>query len=354
MHSVAVDRNGSPSKRTLSRGMSEDESLRIIITETETPARRFARSDSRGGTLKRRSGSQQCDPEIFKILPDVMELQAGYEEVVQELRGLEVEREALLFQVDVLQDSLESVEELLAEAQREAGQARTEAEQERMTKRKLEDEVRALLSEVERLNEERNTLSTLQAHSLPMQEAKAYSTQAPSTLDQAPSTLDQAPSTLDQAPSTLDQAPSTLDQAPSTLDQAPSTLDQAPSSPQAWGATAAESGQGPSKGTRAGPFQNLANIPLVQFSTLALNEPFSLEGVLGRPCGRRSEGEGADRNNDTDSISAYEDASADTPELDHAFPGPGGDDLDGDEEEEEPQDGTDPGKRNLDQSCLLS
>ena len=42
---------------------------------------------------------------------------------MQELRGLEVEREALLFQVDVLQDTLEGVEELLAEAQREAGQA---------------------------------------------------------------------------------------------------------------------------------------------------------------------------------------------------------------------------------------
>jgi hypothetical protein len=47
------------------------------------------------------------------------------EEVVQERRGMELEREALLFQVDVLQDSLESVEELLAEAHREAGQART-------------------------------------------------------------------------------------------------------------------------------------------------------------------------------------------------------------------------------------
>lgn len=43
--------------------------------------------------------------------------------MVQELRGLEVEREALLFQVDVLQDTLDGVEELLAEAQREAGQA---------------------------------------------------------------------------------------------------------------------------------------------------------------------------------------------------------------------------------------
>lgn len=42
---------------------------------------------------------------------------------MQELRGLEIKREALLFQVDVLQDTLEGVEELLAEAQREAKQA---------------------------------------------------------------------------------------------------------------------------------------------------------------------------------------------------------------------------------------
>lgn len=39
------------------------------------------------------------------------------------MRGLEVEREVVLFQVDVLQDTLEGVEELLAEAQREAREA---------------------------------------------------------------------------------------------------------------------------------------------------------------------------------------------------------------------------------------
>lgn len=51
------------------------------------------------------------------------ELQESYKEVVQELSGLEVQRETLLFQVDVLQDALEGVEEMLAEAQRAASQA---------------------------------------------------------------------------------------------------------------------------------------------------------------------------------------------------------------------------------------
>lgn len=33
MHSVTLDSSGSPKKRTLSRGLSEDESLRSIIKE---------------------------------------------------------------------------------------------------------------------------------------------------------------------------------------------------------------------------------------------------------------------------------------------------------------------------------
>ncbi|XP_059925115.1 uncharacterized protein si:ch1073-456m8.1 isoform X2 [Gadus macrocephalus] len=337
MQSGVADRHGSPSKRTLARGMSEDESLRIIISETETPSRRLARSDSRSGTLKRKSGSQ-CDQDISETLPDVMELQASYEEVVQELRGLELEREALLFQVDVLQDSLESVEELLAETHREAGQARTEAELQRMTNRTLEDKVRALTTEVERLNEERHALATLQKHALILEEAKAYS-----TLDQ------EAPSTLDQ------EAPSTLALAPSTLAQAPSTLAPAPSSEEPW----------------SSPLQKLADITLSKLSTLALVDPRPPEGVRGRPDGWRLEEEEEDdeRNNDTDSVGGYEDASADTPDLDpQAFPGPGDDDDDderdgGEEEEEErgggtdprdPRDPRDPKDQDPNSSCVLS
>ncbi|XP_030230891.1 uncharacterized protein si:ch1073-456m8.1 isoform X1 [Gadus morhua] len=338
MQSGVADRHGSPSKRTLARGMSEDESLRIIISETETPSRRLARSDSRSGTLKRKSGSQQCDQDIFKTLPDVMELQASYEEVVQERRGMELEREALLFQVDVLQDSLESVEELLAEAHREAGQARTEAELGRMTNRTLEDKVRALTTEVERLNEERDALATLQKHALILEEAKAYS-----TLDQ------EAPSTLALAPSTLDQeAPSTQALAPSTLAQAPITQAPAPSSEEPW----------------SSPLQKLADITLSKMSTLALVDPRPPEGVRGRPDGWRLEEEEDERNNDTDSVGAYEDASADTPDLDpQAFPGPGEDDddeRDGGEEEEErggetdPRDPRDPKDQDPNSSCVLS
>lgn len=158
MLSAALDSSGSPKKRAFSRGASEDESLRSIIKEAESSSRRLNRSDSRAGTLKRRTESQT--EELLMGLPEMLELQASYEEAVAELRGLEVERDTLLFQVDVLQDSLEGVEELLAEAQREAGQANAELEREREARRKLESMVSALEKEVERLKEERNNTLT--------------------------------------------------------------------------------------------------------------------------------------------------------------------------------------------------
>ncbi|XP_033822437.1 leucine-rich repeat flightless-interacting protein 1-like [Periophthalmus magnuspinnatus] len=159
MLSATLDSSGSPKKRAFSRAVSEDESLRSFIKEAESSSRRLARSDSRAGTLKKRTESQ-TEQELFTGLPEMLELQASYEEAVAELRGLEVERDTLLFQVDVLQDSLEGVEELLAETQREAGQANAELEREREARRKLEGMVSSLMKEVERLKEERNNTLT--------------------------------------------------------------------------------------------------------------------------------------------------------------------------------------------------
>nr|XP_046167054.1 leucine-rich repeat flightless-interacting protein 2 isoform X2 [Oncorhynchus gorbuscha] len=166
MHSGALERAGSPRKRTLSRGVSEDESLRNIIKETESSTRRLTHSDNRGGTLKRRSGSQSVEDQELMELPEMNDLQASYDDVLQELRGLELQRETLLFQVDVLQDALEGAEEMLAEAQREASHATMEVEREREAKRKLEDIVSSLMQEVERLKEERNTISAVPVYTL--------------------------------------------------------------------------------------------------------------------------------------------------------------------------------------------
>ncbi|KAK0145516.1 hypothetical protein N1851_015541 [Merluccius polli] len=297
MHSVSVDRSGSPKKKSLSRGVSEDESLRILIQEvsrdvtSDSPSRRLTRSDSRGGALKRRSGSQQSDQDLLKALPDVMELQASYEEVVQELHGLEVQRETLLFQVDVLQEALEGVEELLAEAQREAGQASMEVEQERVAKRKLEDTVRALMSEVERLKEHIHSLWRRRWPPAPRHR----------------------------------QHPALL-----MAGIAPTERRPPPAFPQGLvangDASAGEANEGSLVEPKATPLQKMMDITLAQMTTLALDGPCSPDGVLGRPCaGQGEEGgegeEGDERNNDTDSVSAYEDASADTPELDHVFPG---------------------------------
>ena len=99
-------------------------------------------------------------------------------------------------------------------------------------------------------------------------------------------------------------------------------------------------------------------------STLALAEPHPPEGVLGRPGGRGLEDED-ERNNDTDSVSAYEDASAETPDLDpRGYLGPGGEDDDDDDDDDELDGGEegrgggtdprDPKDQDPENSCVLS
>ncbi|XP_067288259.1 leucine-rich repeat flightless-interacting protein 2 [Pseudorasbora parva] len=144
MHSGQLEKAGSLRKRTLSRGMSEEESLRHIIREAEETTRHLSRSDSRYGSLKRgqREESQSED--------DLLS-----ENVEMELRTLSLQQEALLFQVDCLQDTLEGTEEMLAETQRETHQLTLELERERALRRKLEDMLASVMLEMERLREER-------------------------------------------------------------------------------------------------------------------------------------------------------------------------------------------------------
>lgn len=260
MLSATLDSSGSPKKRAFSRGLSEDESLRSIIKEAECSSRRLGRSDSRAGTLKRRTESQ-TDQELFMGLPEMLELQASYEEAVTELRGLEVERDTLLFQVDVLQDSLEGVEELLAEAQREAGQANAELEREREARRKLESTVSALMKEVERLKEERENI--------------------PSEKRRPTDETD-----LAQVPE-VNRAvlPPAGDVEEPVLEKLRKFVSRSP----------------------------------VRMPSLALDIAVSEEGVLQRPYENGLD----DEKTDSDSISAYEDAPSDTPDNERLFPGEG-------------------------------
>lgn len=281
MHSVTLDSSGSPKKRSFSRGMSEDESLRSIIKETDSSSRRVTRSDSRASTLKRRSDSQQSEQDLFMGLPEMLELQASYEEAVQELRGLEVEREALLFQVDVLQDTLEGVEELLAEAQREAGQASLELEREREAKRKLESMVHSLMQEVERLKEEGNNKlsgpgemakATMQGHKIRNDANKVESSSSHSSKD---------------------------------------------------GLGAAVQ-RGQSEGTEEKQWR-MVNKSMCHQPSLALDSLVAEDGVHQRPY-ENGAADGQDPlldENDSDSISAYKDAFDETPEQDRIFPGDG-------------------------------
>ncbi|XP_008282923.1 leucine-rich repeat flightless-interacting protein 2 [Stegastes partitus] len=282
MHSVNLDSSGSPKKRTFSRGLSEDESLRSIIKETESSSRRLNRSDSRAGTLKKRSDSQQSDQDLFMGLPEMLELQASYDEAVQELRGLEVEREALLFQVDVLQDTLEGVEELLAEAQREAGHASLELEREREAKRKLESMVCSLMQEVERLKEERNNKPPAPENALDEAARRGHQIQNEAKESMKVAHREEKDSSLRN------------------------------------GGLAAAEDEG--EGSVMTKLRRMVNKPLLP--SLALDNLVSEDGVLRRPCENGIEG-GRDPSpdrNDSDSISAYEDASDETPEQDRIFP----------------------------------
>ncbi|CDQ65745.1 unnamed protein product [Oncorhynchus mykiss] len=286
MHSGALERAGSPRKRTLSRGVSEDESLRNIIKETESSTRRLTHSDSRGGTLKRRSGSQQSveDQELME-LPEMNDLQASYDDVLQELRGLELQRETLLFQVDVLQDALEGAEEMLAEAQREASHATMEVEREREAKRKLEDIVSSLMQEVERLKEGRGEQpSDSMTRASPLHVARMVSSE----------------------------------------DVADGAQDS---------------------------FTKFTKIVNKTFGPLSLGSqtPGSNQEENGRDLS-------PDRNNDTDSISAYEDACADMPELEEGdgprLPHDEGSPVD---DEGDLSNGNEPKSlKNPNESCILS
>ncbi|KAM4583039.1 uncharacterized protein V3H82_006948 isoform 1-T1 [Fundulus diaphanus] len=322
MHSAAPDSSGSPRKRTVSRGMSEDESLRNIIKEAESSSRRLPRSDSRTGTLRKRTDSQQSDQDLFMGLPEMLELQASYDEAVQELRGLEVEREALLFQVDVLQDTMEGVEELLAEAQREAGQANLELEREREEKRKLESLVCSLMEEVERLKEERNNLPAAPASLT--EKARTESVQADEQEGGEDSLLCEPCSTK--------------------LDNGGLAVPEA-------GAPDKESGD-----VCAKPRRMVAQLPGRQPS-LALDGVTSTDGVLQRPYeNHREDGRDSSPDRNDSDKSAYEDASAETPEQDRTFPGDGDlpDDDDLEDKEKCAADGSQTQNPANPETCVLS
>ncbi|XP_048048403.1 leucine-rich repeat flightless-interacting protein 2 [Megalobrama amblycephala] len=164
MHSGQLEKTGSLRKRTLSRGMSEDESLRHIIREAEESSRHLSRSDSRYGSLKRgqREESQSEDEPLSE------NIEMTDEDCVQELRTLSLQQDALLFQVDCLQDALEGAEEMLAETQRETHQLTMELERERTMRRKLEDMLASLMQEMERLREERKAEQLQARHAGPV------------------------------------------------------------------------------------------------------------------------------------------------------------------------------------------
>lgn len=227
-------------------------------------------------------------------LPEMLELQASYDEVVQELRGLEVEREALLFQVDVLQDTLEGVEELLAEAQREAGQASLELEREREAKRKLESMVCSLMQDVERLKEERKN--------------------QPSAPENTHESVDEVTRTGHRMKNDPHREVAASLSEPHSIESIGTASKEARQSEEA-----------EDEGSVLAKLRKMVSKPLSHIPSLALDNLISEDGVLRRPyenCVDDRRDPSPDRN-DSDSLSAYEDASAETPEHDRMFPGEG-------------------------------
>lgn len=69
--------------------------------------------------------------------------------------------------------------------------------------------------------------------------------------------------------------------------------------------------------------RKMVSKPLSHVPSLALDNPVSVDGVLRRPYenGVKEGRDSSPDRNDSDSQSAYEDASAETPEQDRMFPG---------------------------------
>nr|XP_023852568.1 uncharacterized protein LOC111970210 isoform X2 [Salvelinus alpinus] len=357
-------------------GYSREDSSSSVTTESS--ARRLTRSESRGGTLKRRSGSQSEDQELMMELPEMLDLQASYDDVLQELRGLELQRETVLFQVDVLHDALEGAEEMLAEAQREASHATMELEQEREAKRKLEDMVSSLMQEVERLKEERKTIPAVPVYTLVKEQEREeeMARQQAQEMKIKKETQEQvSDATRDEDNSTKD-APLSIIRLDS---ESPGPNNGLPLETSVGGLLAAsfkkERGEQPSDSPNrplplhvarlwssvdSEDIEEGAEDSFTKFTKMVNKTLGPL--MLGSQTPGNSQEENRrgifpDRNNDTDSISAYEDACTDTPELDEGdgprLPHDEGSPVD--DNEGEPSNGNDPkNPKNTNDSCILS
>ncbi|XP_021465787.2 unconventional myosin-XVIIIa isoform X2 [Oncorhynchus mykiss] len=357
-------------------GYSREDSSSSVTTECS--ARRLTRSESRGGTLNRRSGSQSEDQELMMELPEMLDLQASYDDVLRELRGLELQRETVLFQVDVLHDALEGAEEMLAEAQREASHATMELAQEREAKRKLEDMVSSLMQEVERLKEERKTIPEVPVYTLVKEQEmeeemarqqaqenkknKIAQEQVSDTPGDEDNSTKDAPLSIIQLDSespgpnnklTLETSAGGLlaasfkkerEELPSDSPNRPLPLHVA----RLWSSVDSED------------IEEGAEDSFTKFTKM-VNKTLGPLMLGSQTPGNSQEENRRDifphRNNDTDSISAYEDACADTPELDEGdgprLPHDEGSPVDDDEGE--PSNGNDPkNPKNTNDSCILS
>ncbi|XP_072423056.1 uncharacterized protein [Chiloscyllium punctatum] len=142
---------GNSRRRIMSREMSDDENMMIIIREADAKfnARRVSFAEAKEACTKKLVQQQQEN--IHGDLED------KYMDAVQSIDLLETEKTLLVYEVERLRDILESTEEELAELQRKHTQMHKELETEKVAKHLLQQKITCMQEQLEERQESHGT-----------------------------------------------------------------------------------------------------------------------------------------------------------------------------------------------------
>ncbi|XP_078390526.1 uncharacterized protein LOC144672583 isoform X2 [Cetorhinus maximus] len=138
-------------RRFLSREMSEDENMMMMIQEADakSKAKKASFAEAKEACAKKLVRPQQED-----IQED---LEEKYMDAVQSIDHLETEKTLLVYEVEQLRDILESTEEELAELHRKHTQMHRELETEKVAKHLLQQKINCMEKELEERKKSQDT-----------------------------------------------------------------------------------------------------------------------------------------------------------------------------------------------------
>ncbi|XP_041036164.1 leucine-rich repeat flightless-interacting protein 1-like [Carcharodon carcharias] len=138
-------------RRFLSREMSEDENMMMIIQEADakSKAKKASFAEAKEACAKKLVRQQQED-----IQED---LEEKYMDAVQSIDHLETEKTLLVYEVEQLRDILESTEEELAELHRKHTQMHRELETEKVAKHLLQQKINFMEKQLEERKKSQDT-----------------------------------------------------------------------------------------------------------------------------------------------------------------------------------------------------